>query len=180
MTLHGPGLASVSATEGKARKDDQVDASISFPNSAPATDTQAEPQNGADQFYSPKPIKRQRRTKAAVTSIRDTIKQLLEESHPQTVRQIFYALTVKGAIAKHEGEYKQTVIRLLVDMREAGVIPFNWIADNTRWMRKPATFTGLESCLNSTSKFYRRDLWATMPVYLEVWCEKDALAGVLM
>jgi hypothetical protein len=47
-------------------------------------------------------------------------------------------------------------------------------------MRKPATFTGLESCLSNTSKFYRRDLWAAMPTYVEVWCEKDALAGVLM
>jgi len=65
-------------------------------------------------------------------------------------------------------------------MREAGQIPFGWIADNTTWMRKPATFTGIEQCLNSTSHFYRRNLWAAMPVYVEVWCEKDALAGVLM
>src|SRR5262249_4045340 len=34
--------------------------------------------------------------------------------------------------------------------------------------------------LNNTSRFYRRDLWAAMSVYVEVWCEKDALAGVLM
>ena len=47
-------------------------------------------------------------------------------------------------------------------------------------MRKPTTFTGIEACLKSTAKFYRRDLWAAMPVYVEVWCEKDALAGVLM
>jgi hypothetical protein len=66
------------------------------------------------------------------------------------------------------------------EMREAGQIPFEWIADNTRWMRKPATFTGLESCLSNTSKFYRRDLWVAMPVYVEIWCEKDALAGVPM
>ena len=134
----------------------------------------------ADPFYSPKPIKRQRRTKAAVTSVRNTIKQLLEESRPQTVRQVFYALTVKGAVAKHEGEYKQTVIRLLVDMREAGVIPFKWIADNTRWMRKPSSFTGIEECLNVCAENYRRKLWASMPVYVEVWCEKDAMAGVIM
>src|SRR5262249_11225871 len=136
----------------------------------------------ADPFYSPKPIKskRQRRTKAAVTSVRDTIKQLLEESHPQTVRQVFYALTVKGAVAKHEGEYKQTVIRLLVDMREAGVIPFNWIADNTRWQRKPSSFTGIEECLNVCANDYRRNLWVSMPVYVEIWCEKDAMAGVIM
>jgi hypothetical protein len=93
---------------------------------------------------------------------------------------VFYALTVRGVIGKAEIEYQRTVIRLLVEMREAGTIPFDWIADNTRWMRKPTTYTGIESCLNATSNFYRRDLWAAMPVYVEMWCEKDALAGVLM
>jgi hypothetical protein len=90
------------------------------------------------------------------------------------------ATGARGVIAKAEIEYQRTVVRLLVDMREAGQIPFEWIADNTRWMRKPSTFTGLESCLSNTSKFYRRDLWAAMPVYVEVWGEKDALAGVIM
>ena len=65
-------------------------------------------------------------------------------------------------------------------MREAGEIPFEWISDNTRWMRKPRSFTGIEDCLESTAKFYRRNLWASMPVHVEVWCEKDALAGVLL
>jgi hypothetical protein len=124
--------------------------------------------------------KRPRRTKAEVAGIRNAILDILSKDNPQTVRQIFYALTVRGVIAKQEIEYQRTVVRLLVEMREAGTIPFAWIADNTRWMRKPATFTGLESCLQNTSRFYRRDLWAAMPVYVEVWCEKDALAGVLM
>jgi hypothetical protein len=137
----------------------------------------------ADPFYVASDIKkpkRFRRTKAAITSVRDAIKDILEQDNPQTVRQVFYALTVRGVIAKAEIEYQRTVVRLLVDMREAGDIPFDWIADNTRWMRKPATFVGLEACLSNTSKFYRRDLWAAMPVYVEIWCEKDALAGVLM
>jgi hypothetical protein len=135
-----------------------------------------------DQFFVASDIKQKRfrRTKAAVTTIRKAIYNILSEDNPQTVRQVFYALTVRGVIAKAEIEYQRTVVRLLVDMREAGEIPFEWLADNTRWMRKPTTFTGIESCLNSTSKFYRRDLWAAMPVYVEVWCEKDALAGVLM
>lgn len=125
-------------------------------------------------------IKRFRRTKAAVRSIRDTIRDILEKDHPQTVRQVFYALTVRGAIKKAEIEYHRTVVRLLVEMRETGEVPFSWIADNTRWQRKPATFVGLDACLRSTAHFYRRDLWASMPVYVEVWCEKDALAGVLI
>jgi hypothetical protein len=96
------------------------------------------------------------------------------------VRQVFYALTVRGVIRKEEIEYQRTVIRLLGELREAGAIPFEWIADNTRWQRKPTTFTGIEACLEATAKNYRRNLWAAMPVYVEVWCEKDALAGVLM
>jgi hypothetical protein len=122
-------------------------------------------------FYGPYTIKPKR--------VRRT-KDILAQDHPQTVRQVFYALTVRGLISKVEQEYHRTVIRLLVDMREAGLIPFGWIADNTRWMRKPSTFVGLDSCLKSTAKFYRRDLWEAMPCYVEVWCEKDALAGVLM
>jgi hypothetical protein len=138
------------------------------------------PQTALDAVYSASTIKRFRRTKAAVTSIRDAIREILEKDRPQTVRQVFYALTVRNLIKKVEGEYQQTVIRLLVDMREDGDIPFGWIADNTRWQRKPTTFVGLEACLNATANFYRRDLWAAMPVYVEVWCEKDALAGVLV
>jgi hypothetical protein len=125
-------------------------------------------------------IKRSRRTKAAVTSIRDAIREVLEADNPQTVRHVFYALTVRGVIKKAEIEYQRTVIRLLVEMREAGEVPFGWIADNTRWMRKPATYVGLDACLKNTADFYRRDLWAAMPVYVEIWCEKDALAGVLI
>jgi hypothetical protein len=71
------------------------------------------------------------------------------------------------------------VVRLLTEMREAGEIPFDWIADNTRLMRKPSSFTGIEHCLKSSAEFYRRNLWAAMPVYVEVWVEKDALSGVL-
>jgi hypothetical protein len=137
----------------------------------------------ADPFYVASDIKRPkrfRRTKAAIGSIRDTAKAILEESNPQTVRQVYYALTVKGAIAKTETEYQRTVVRLLVEMRERGDIPFEWIADNTRWQRKPSSFTGIEACLKATAESYRRNLWAAMPIYVEVWCEKDALAGVIM
>jgi hypothetical protein len=148
---------------------------MSHTTAAPAAQASADPG-----VYVASHIKRFRRTKSTVTGIKDGIKRILEEDSPQTVRQVFYALTVRGLIKKLEIEYQRTVVRLLVDMREKGEIAFDLIADNTRWMRKPSTFTGLDACLNSTSKFYRRDLWATRPVYVEIWCEKDALAGVLV
>jgi len=134
----------------------------------------------ADPVYVPKSIKRLRRTKATIAGIRTAIIDILTEDNPQTVRQVFYALTVRGKIVKDEAEYHRTVVRLLGELREAGTIPFEWIADNTRWQRKPASFTGIEHCLNSAAEFYSRNLWASMPVQVEVWCEKDALAGVLL
>jgi hypothetical protein len=87
-----------------------------------------------------------------INGICDVIIAILEESHPQTVRQVFYALTVRGRILKIEQEYHRTVVRLLVDLREDGKVPFDWIADNTRWQRKPSSFTGIESGLENFAR----------------------------
>jgi hypothetical protein len=59
-------------------------------------------------------------------------------------------------------------------------MPFDWIADNTRWMRKPRSFSSLEAALQHTAEHYRRDLWADSGAYVEIWIEKDALAGVVI
>jgi hypothetical protein len=96
-----------------------------------------------------------------------------------TVRQVFYRLVSNGVIGKTEREYKSTVVRLLGLMRLRGDVPFDWIADNTRWMRKPRTWSSLESMLARTSEAYRRDVWDNQEVYVEVWTEKDAIAGIL-
>ena len=112
-------------------------------------------------------------------AIRDAIYEVAATDHPVTVRQVFYRLVSKGVIAKTEGEYDKTVCRLLGNMRREGEIPFGWIADNTRWMRKPRTHTGLAAMLEESAKLYRRDLWDSQDVYIEVWLEKEALAGVI-
>lgn len=112
--------------------------------------------------------------------IEGAIARTLAADHPMTVRQLFYALTVQGVIHKTEAAYKGVVVRLLAQMRRAGQIPYSWISDNTRWMRKPQTFTGIGHLLSETAAFYRRDLWEDAPAYVEIWCEKDALAGVIM
>jgi hypothetical protein len=112
-------------------------------------------------------------------AIEDAIYAALLEDAPMTVRQVFYRLVSNGVIGKTEAEYKSTVVRLLGRMRREGAVPFHWIADNTRWMRKPRTWSSLETMLQRTAEAYRRDVWDNQDVYVEVWLEKDALAGVL-
>jgi hypothetical protein len=119
--------------------------------------------------YGPSPTKSRRRSKAAIQAIRDAIYQILTDYAPMTVRQMFYQLVTRGIIGKTEAEYKSTVCRLLVEMRRDGTIPYTWIADNTRWMRKPDTYSSLESMLNNCQQTYRRALWDNQDSYVEVW-----------
>ena len=80
---------------------------------------------------------------------------------------------------RHKHAYRGAVCRLLTELRLSHKIPFGYIADNTRWMRKPDTYDGVDAVLASTVRAYRRALWTRMPHYVEVWIEKDALAGVV-
>jgi hypothetical protein len=105
---------------------------------------------------------------------------MLEAEHPMTVRQAFYRAVSCGLIEKTEAEYKQTVCRLLVEMRRDGTIPFDYIADNTRWMRKPDTYGSKEEMLRLTAQTYRRAIWNDQDAYVEIWLEKEALAGVVV
>ncbi len=110
--------------------------------------------------------------------IRVSMSCLLEEDHPMSVRQVFYRLVSMGAIDKTEAEYK-TVVRLLGDMRRSRDIPFDWLADATRWQRKPRTHSSLERMLERSAECYRRSIWDSQDVYVEVWSEKEALSGVV-
>jgi len=123
--------------------------------------------------------RRKRRTKAQMDSIRAAMYELLLAEQPMTVRQVFYRLVSTGVIDKTEREYKSTVCRLLTNMRRSHVIPYEWITDATRWMRKPRTHSSLKSFLRDNALFYRRSVWDELDVYVEVWCEKDAVAGIL-
>ena len=113
-------------------------------------------------------------------ALRAAIMAAFEETDkPVTVRQMFYMLTVRGAVEKEESGYRKAQ-RQLVMLRREEEVPYNWIADNTRWMRKPTTYAGLGDFFDRAAAYYRQDLWVRSDVYVEVWCEKDALAGVLM
>ncbi len=96
-----------------------------------------------------------------------------------TVRQVFYQLVARGQIEKTEEQYQQTVIRLMTAMRLDGALPFDWVVDESRRVRVTQTFENIEAAIEHTAEFYRRSALAQADDYVEVWLEKDALAGVL-
>lgn len=128
--------------------------------------------------YQASHIKRSRATKGQVHDRRDTLFSIIEAMRPMTVRQVFYQATVKGIVEKSEAGYSK-VQTDLVAMRRNGQLPYDWLADNTRWQRKPVTFDSIQEALQDTAHFYRKSLWRNAGCYVEVWLEKDALAGVV-
>jgi len=99
---------------------------------------------------------------------------------PVTVRQLYYRAEVEGlsGIDKTESGYDKIQRQVLL-LRRAGRLPYRDIADLTRWMRKPTTFNSVQEALSDTAKTYRKALWRDAEAYVEIWCEKDALAGVI-
>jgi hypothetical protein len=122
--------------------------------------------------YQTSPIKRGRprgSTKAVVEARREALLDIIGEMQPMTVRQVFYQATVRGLVEKAESGYAKV----------PGELPYDWLADNTRWQRKPTTFDSVEDALRETAAFYRKNLWKDADAYVEIWLEKDALSGVI-
>ena len=110
--------------------------------------------------------------------IKDAIFNFSQSMAPVSVRQIFYNLTTTRLVDKTENAYKQ-VVKISGDMREDGELPFSWISDATRWMRKPDTHDTLIDALEITQETYRKNLWLNQSANVEIWLEKEALSGVV-
>lgn len=132
----------------------------------------------AQPLYAACPTK-QRATRSEMAERFAELYLIANELQPCTVRQVFYQATIRGVVEKTEAGYDR-VQRALVTMRRNGGLPYGWIADNTRWQRKPRTWSSLYIMLEETARLYRRRLWDGAAAYCEVWLEKDALAGVVL
>jgi hypothetical protein len=127
--------------------------------------------------YRASPISRERRTKADIEEIRSAILDIINEDPPMTVRQVFYQLVTRSIIDKTEDQYQGTVIRLMTEMRLDGSLPFSAVVDESRRVRITQTYDNIKDALEHTARFYRRSALAQSPDYVEIWVEKDALAG---
>ena len=85
----------------------------------------------------------------------------------------------RGVIEKTEAQYQGTVIRLMTEMRLSGELPYRWVVDESRRVRITQTFDNVQDAVEHTARFYRRSALAQSDDYVEIWSEKDALAGAM-
>jgi hypothetical protein len=140
-----------------------------------------------EQFYQASVIKRLRRekrrpraTKAEMEERAEFLIAYAEEHSPVSVRQLYYQAETADlpGIDKTESSYGKIQHQVLM-LRRAGRLSYEDIADATRWMRKPRSHDSIKEALAETARTYRRNLWLDADSKVEIWIEKDALAGVI-
>jgi hypothetical protein len=123
---------------------------------------------------------RRRATKAEMEERAAFLIDYAERHGSVTVRGLYYQTEVAGipGIDKTDSGYAKVQRQVLL-LRRAGRLSYSDIADATRWMRKPTSYSSVEEALKSTARLYRTALWVETDDYVEIWCKKDALAGVI-
>lgn len=122
---------------------------------------------------------RGRRPKAEVEWLRYRLYLLCSQENPATVRGIYYRAVAAGYVPKTDTAYRLIQGQLLA-MRRNGSLPWYWITDSSRMVRRRNKFKSMAEYAKWVQGNYRVDYWANSAVNVELWCEKDALSGVLI
>ena len=121
---------------------------------------------------------RGRRPDAEMDYIRFHLYLLTAQEKPATVRSIYYRAVSKGIVPKTDSGYR-TVQQQLLAMRRKGLLPWGWITDASRRVWGRRRFKTLKEYAEHVASNYYADYWADAEHKVEVWCEKDAMYGVL-
>jgi len=103
---------------------------------------------------------------------------LAQYDGPLTLRQVYYRLVAAQVLRNTENEYKG-LSKHLTNARLEGIVDDRRIVDRVRSTLRVPCWTDLGHFLEAVRRSYRREKWTSQPYNLEVWCEKDAVAGVL-
>jgi hypothetical protein len=117
---------------------------------------------------------------------------LLVADHPQTLRQLHYAIFSRQEIAYEntQSDYKRlsratTAARRhyrACELSEQGTvlgtaIPSEWMIDETRQPERVSLWDNRNEYVDAVRNFYRRNNWQDQPEYCEVWSEKATVLG---
>ena len=109
----------------------------------------------------------------------DTMYAIVKAVKPVTGRGVGYKLFSSGAIPSMERAEMQRVYRLLKEARERGIIPWEWIVDETRELERVSTWANPAAYARAVARSYRRDFWNQQPRRVMVVSEKGTVRGLL-
>jgi hypothetical protein len=117
-------------------------------------------------------------TKLLLNEIIDIVEDYASQGLTLTLRQLYYQLVSKDLIKNEERQYKR-VGTIVSRARRGGHLDWDALEDRVRQPQKPPEFGSLESLIRAALSSYRLPRFRGQATYIELWVEKDALAGVL-
>lgn len=115
---------------------------------------------------------------AMLALCKQIVKQYRAQGLRLTLRQLYYQLVTKNAIKNEEKSYRN-LSNLVSNGRLVGDVDWDAIEDRGRLPKVPPEFDSLKELVETALNSYRLPRLEGQEHYLELWVEKDALAGVL-
>lgn len=101
------------------------------------------------------------------------------EIQPTSVRSVCYQLFNAKLIDSMAKANTNAAGRLLRQAREDGLIPWEWVVDESREAERASLWRDPDQIIDAAVRGYRRDYWQDQPVHIEVWSEKGTVRGTL-
>ena len=113
-----------------------------------------------------------------IKQLSDIVDEYQQQGLRLTARQLYYQCVSRDIVPNTPAEYKK-LTALLTDARYAGRIDWDAIEDRGREPNTPADWTDIQDRVEAALRTYRLPRWKGQDNYVELWVEKQALAGVL-
>lgn len=114
---------------------------------------------------------------ALVEQCNEIIDEYQADNLQLTLRQLYYQLVARAIIPNRVQEYKR-LGDIVNNGRLAGLIDWDAIEDRTRALEALSHWNSPAEIVAACAAQFRLDKWAEQDTHVEVWIEKEALAGV--
>lgn len=117
-------------------------------------------------------------TLAQIETANEIIAKYQEMDLRLTLRQLYYQFVAHHGLPNTERSYKN-LASVVSQGRLAGLVDWEAIEDRGRVPSRPSEWANIPELIDSALAAYRLPRWAGQRAYVELWVEKQALAGVL-
>lgn len=117
-------------------------------------------------------------TLALVNIANDICEEYAAQGYDLTLRQLYYQFVARDYLPNHQRSYK-TLGGLVDRARRAGLMDWDYIVDRTRNLQGQRTYASPGALIEEVHERFFVDLWQDQSYRIEVWVEKEALAGVI-
>lgn len=122
-------------------------------------------------------IKFKAETLSVIGQANEIIDEYAAQGYDLTLRQLYYQFVARDLIPNQQKEYNR-LGGIINDARLAGLIDWTKIEDRTRELDSNSHWDDPAHIVRISAEQFMLDKWEDQDYRLEIWVEKEALAGV--